>query len=196
MIYGYARISTVKQLSGNSLEEQESILRGEGCQEVIVEQYTGKTTERPKLQELILLMKANDTLIVTKLDRFARTVHEGSKLIQNLIDRDITVIIKNIGTISSKPMDRLMLNVLLSFAEFERSMIIERTQGGKEIAKTKAGFKDGRPAKYTSCQLDHAMKLLSEGNSYTQVERMTTISKSTLIRRKRKEQIIIKGFLK
>lgn len=188
MIYGYARVSTVKQIAGNSLEEQEAILKAEGCQEIIVEQYTGKTTDRPKLQELISRMKANDTLIVTKLDRLARTVQEGSKLIQDLIDRDITVIIKNMGTISNKPMDKLMLNILLSFAEFERSMIIERTQAGKEIARTKDGFKDGRPAKYTKHQLEHAMKLLEDGNSYTQVERMTTISKSTLIRYKRQQQ--------
>ena len=187
MIYGYARVSTVKQIAGNSLEEQETILRGEGCQEVFVVQYTAKTTDRPKLKELMLRMEPNDTLIVTKLDRLARTVQEGSKLIQDLIDRDITVIIKNLGTISSKPMDKLMLNMLLSFAQFEHSMIIERTQAGKEIAKTKDGFKDGRPLKYTPHQLDHAMRLLGEGNSYTQVEKQTTISKPTLIRYKRQQ---------
>ncbi|MBP2632060.1 MAG: recombinase family protein [Firmicutes bacterium] len=79
-----------------------------------------------------------------------------------------------------------MVTVLLAFAEFERSMIIERTQAGKAIAKTKEGFKDGRPAKYNEHQLKYAMKLL-EDHSYTEVERMTTISKSTLIRYKRQQ---------
>jgi len=188
VIYGYARVSTVKQIKGNSLEEQELILRNKGCQEIVIEQYTGKTTDRPKLQGLVSRLQCGDTLIVTKLDRLARTVQEGSELIQSLITKDITVIIDNMGTISNKPMDKLMLNVLLSFAEFERAMIIERTQAGKEIARTKDGFKDGRPAKYTKHQMDSAIKLLAEGNSYTQVERMTTISKSTLIRYKRQQQ--------
>lgn len=187
--YGYARVSTVRQISGNSLEEQETFLRDKGCAEIVVEQFTGKTTERPKLQELVSRLQSGDTLIVTKLDRFARTVQEGSKLIQELISRDVTVIIGNMGTISSKPMDRLMLNILLSFAEFERDMIIERTQAGKAVAKTKEGFRDGRPPKYTKHQLDHAMVLLESGNSYTQVEQMTNISKSTLIRHKRQLQL-------
>ena len=188
MIYGYARVSTTKQLAGNSLEDQEAILKKNGCQQIIVEQYSGKTTDRPKLNELIQKLTDGDTLVVTKLDRLARTATEGNDLIQSLINRGITVTIDNMGTVSNKPMDKLMVTVLLAFAEFERSMIIERTQAGKEIARTKAGFKDGRPNKYTQCQLDHAMKLLEEGNSYTQVERMTTISKSTLIRYKRQKQ--------
>ena len=188
MIYGYARVSTVKQIRGNSLEEQEAILRGKGCcQEIVVEQYTGKTTDRPKLQELVSRLHSGDTLMVTKLDRLARTVQEGSELIQSLIAKDITVVIDNMGTISNKPMDKLMLNILLAFAEFERDMIIERTQAGKAVARTKDGFKDGRPKKYTEYQLKNAMELL-KANSYTEVERLTGISKSTLIRGKRNEQ--------
>lgn len=130
-------------------------------------------------------MEQGDTLVVTKLDRLARTVREGSELIQQLIDRGVTVIIDNMGTISNSKIDKLTMNILLAFAEFERDMIIERTQAGKEIAKTKDGFKDGRPTKYTDHQIDHALRLLAEGNSYKQVEKMTTISKSTLIRAKR-----------
>lgn len=64
-------------------------------------------------------------------------------------------------------------------------MIVERTQAGKEIAKTKNGFKDGRPKSYTEYQLKNAMDLLADGNSYTKVVEMTGISKSTLIREKR-----------
>ena len=185
MILGYARVSTVRQVRGNSLEEQESILKEKGCQEIVVEQYTGKTTERPKLQELVKRLQPGDTLVVTKLDRLARTVQEGSQLIQSLIAKDVTVVIENMGTISSKPMDKLMLNILLAFAEFERDMIIERTQAGKEIARTKNGFKEGRPQKYNEYQLQSALNLLADGYSYKEVEKMTRISKSTLIRAKR-----------
>lgn len=181
MIYGLARVSTIKQVSGNSLEEQQAHLHAYGCHEIVIEQYTGKTTERPQLMALVTKMQAGDTLVVTKLDRLARTVREGSTLIQQLISRDITVVILNMGTISNKPMDKLMLNILLAFAEFERDMIVERTQSGKAIAKTKPGFRDGRPKKYSKMQLDHALSLL-DGHSYTQVAELTGISKSTLIR--------------
>jgi DNA invertase Pin-like site-specific DNA recombinase len=187
MVYGYARVSTAKQLIGNSIEDQTNQLLKAGCENILEEQYTGSTTARPKLDKLIAKMQDGDTLIVTKLDRLARSVREGSELIQQLIDKGITVNILNMGTISSKPMDRLMVNVLLAFAEFERTMIIERTQAGKAIAKTKDGFKEGRPRKYNKHQLDHAMSLL-ESNSFTQVEKMTGISKSTLVRTKQQMQ--------
>jgi len=183
-IYGYARVSTVKQISGSSQEEQEAALRKEGCTEIVIEQYTGKTTDRPKLNELVEQLQPGDTLMVTKLDRLARTVQEGKQLIQSLIDRDISVSILNMGSISNKPMDKMMVSILFAFAEFERDMIIERTQAGKAIARTKEGFKDGRPKKFNRAQISHALSLL-EGNSFSQVEAMTGISKATLVRAKR-----------
>lgn len=91
------------------------------------------------------------------------------------------------GTISNKPMDKLMLNVLLAFAEFERDMIIERTQAGKAVARTKEDFRDGRPKKYSKVQIEHALELLNN-HSFTQVEQLTGISKSTLIRAKRNQK--------
>lgn len=185
-IYGYARVSTAGQLKGNSLEEQEAVLKAKGCSVIIAEQFTGKTTERPQLMELVNRMEPGDTLVVTKLDRLARSVTEGSKFIKDLIGRDIAVIIDNMGTISSKPMDRLMLNVLLSFAEFERDMIMERTQAGKEVAKTKEGYREGRPPQFSQEQVKHALSLL-DSHSYTQVAAMTGISKSTLIRAKARQ---------
>jgi len=188
-IYGYARVSTVKQVNGNSLQEQYDILKASGCEIIVEEQFSGKTTDRPKLDDLLSRLASNDTLVVTKLDRLARTVQEGSQLIMQLIAKDVTVKIENMGTISNKPMDKLMVNILLAFAEFERDMIIERTQAGKALARTKDGFKDGRPPKFTATQLQHALQLL-EHHSYTDVSTMTNISKSTLIRAKRKSSLV------
>ena len=85
---------------------------------------------------------------------------------------------------------RLIVTNLLAFAEFERAMIVERTQSGKAIAKTKQGFKEGRPKKYTKVQLDHAISLL-ENNSYNKVAAITGISKSTLIREARNRKSLI-----
>ncbi len=90
------------------------------------------------------------------------------------------------GLVEDTPTGRLILNVMLAFAEFERDMIVERTQEGKAIAKQKEDFREGRPNKYSKKQIEHALKLL-ENNSYKQVEDKTGISKSTLIRAKRKQ---------
>ena len=79
----------------------------------------------------------------------------------------------------------LMLHVMLAFAEFERDMIVERTQSGKAVARANGKRVDGRPKKFKPEQIEHAMQLLASGNSYSQVEQMTGISKSTLVRETR-----------
>ena len=90
------------------------------------------------------------------------------------------------GLIENTLTGNLILQVMLAFAEYERGMIVERTQTGKAVAKQDPNFRDGRPKKYTKAQLDLALGLLNAGKTYRQVEEMTGISKSTLIRAKRK----------
>lgn len=82
-------------------------------------------------------------------------------------------------------MSTLMRNILLSFAQFEWDMIVERTSEGKAIARQNSEFREGRPPKYSRAQLNHAIVLLMQ-HSYKQVEEMTGISKSTLLRAKTK----------
>ena len=89
------------------------------------------------------------------------------------------------GLVEDTPTGRLILSVMLAFAEFERDMIVERTQEGKAIAKQKSDFKEGRPRKYGKRQIEHALQLLQD-HSYKQVEETTGISKSTLIRAKKR----------
>ncbi|WP_416188345.1 recombinase family protein [Clostridium perfringens] len=128
-------------------------------------------------------LNAGDTLVVTTLDRFCRTVKEGLEIIDLLMDKEIRIHILNMELIECTQMGRLIVTNLLAFAEFERSMIVERTQTGKAIAKTKDGWKEGRPKVYTKEQLDNS--LVNGGNrSYKNVERLLGISKSTLIREK------------
>ena len=185
-IYGYARVSTVGQAKdGNSLEAQKSILKSAGATEIYIDTFTGTKMERPEFDRLNSLLQKGDTLIVTKLDRFARTVGQASALITDLIDRGITVNVLNLGVLDNSSISVLMRNILLSFAQFERDMIVQRTQEGRAIARTKEGYQEGRPKKYTGTQLRHAMELLKD-HSYTQVAQMTGISKSTLIREKKK----------
>lgn len=88
------------------------------------------------------------------------------------------------GLIEDTPTERLILSVMLAFAQFERDMIVERTREGKTIAKQNPNFKEGHPKKFKKAQLEHALELL-ETHSYKQVEELTGISKSTLIRAKK-----------
>ena len=187
MIYGYARVSTTGQgRDGNSLEEQTAALEKYGCQEIITEAFSGKTMERPKFQSLLERLEEGDTLVVCKLDRFARTAIEGVKTVRELFERGIKVHILNMGLIENTLTGNLILTVMLAFAEYERGTIVERTQLGKMVAKQNPNFKDGRPKKYTPIQIEHALSLLSSGMSYKEVEEITGISKSTMIREKRK----------
>ena len=188
MIYGYARVSTAGQAaSGNSLADQQKQLTNAGCQEIIVEQYTGSTTHRPAFSQLLEKLQPDDTLVVTKLDRIARNAGEGINLINDLMKKCIKVHILNIGLLDNTPTGKLIANIMLAFAQFERDMIIERTQAGKAIAKQKADFVDGRP-RIPASQTDHALELLEEGLSYKQVARKTGISISTLARRVREKR--------
>lgn len=186
MIYGYARVSTKGQAKdGNSLEAQEKALRESGANEIYVDAFTGTKTDRPEFDKLMNKIQKGDTLIVTKLDRFARSMSQGSELVSDLIERGIKVYILNIGVMDNTPSSKLIRNVFFAFAEFERDMIVERTMEGKAIAKQNPDFREGRPKKYSRKQIEHALELL-ESNSYKQVEDMTGISKSTLIRAKKK----------
>lgn len=189
MVYGYARVSTVKQSkNGNSLDEQRDKLLEAGAQEVISDSYTGTKMDRPNLTALLERLQEGDKLIVTKLDRFARTAVEGGAIVKELHERGVTIHILNMGIADSTPMGKLMVTMLLAFAEFERDMIVERTQAGKAVAREKGKRVDGRPKKYTPVQMEHALNLLSDGNSYTAVEELTGISKSTLIRAMRERK--------
>ena len=150
MIYGYARVSSVGQAKdGNSLEAQEKVLKERGCERVFHETYTGMTTNRPEFSKLINLLQTGDTLMVTKLDRFSRTAAEGALLVQELHQRGVIVEILNMGRADNTPMGKLMITMMLAFAEFDRDMIIERLRTGKDIAKSHGKRTDGRLPKET-----------------------------------------------
>ena len=183
MHYGYARVSTRNQIKGHSLEEQVERLQQEGCEIIVQEQFTGSTTKRPKFESLIEKLSYGDTLMVTKLDRFARNVFEGIELIKLLFTKGIKVHILNVGLLENTAMGNFFITTLLAVAELERAMIQERTLAGREIARTKNGYKEGRPRISTE-RLELALEL-KETRTYKEVERLTGISKSSLIRFKR-----------
>ena len=185
MIYGYARVSTATQgRDGNSLEDQMAALQKYGCQEIVCEAFTGKTVDRPKFKKLLETLREGDTLVVCKLDRFARTAIEGVQTVRDLFERGVRVHILNMGLIENTLTGNLILTVMLAFAEYERGMIVERTQAGKMVAKQDPSYREGRPKKFTPEQIKLALSLLEQGKTYRQVTSMTGISKSTLVRAK------------
>ena len=181
MKYGYARVSTASQ----DLESQLQTLEKEGCDKIYSEKFTGTKADRPKFTELLSTLKEGDTLVITKLDRFARSTGDAIQTVKELFNKGVKVHVLNMGLVEDTPTGRLIFNIMSSFAEFERDMIVERTQEGKAIAKLRPDFKEGRPKKFSKKQIEHALGLL-EAHSYKQVEDITGISKSTLIRAKRK----------
>lgn len=149
MRYGYGRVSSKGQaLNGNSLEDQEKKLLEAGCDEVILEAFTGTKMDRPKFSALLERLEPGDTLIVTKLDRFARTASAGVEVIKDLMGRGVSVHVLNMGLVEDTPTGRLILNILLAFAEFERDNIVERLADGREVAKeNNPDYKEGRKSK-------------------------------------------------
>jgi len=179
MKYGYARVSTLQQ----DLNGQIKQLENEKCDKIYQDKFTGTKKDRPAFNQLLDDLQTGDTLIVTKLDRFARSTVDGIQTIRDLFDKGIKVNVLNMGLVEDTPTGRLIFNIMTSFAEFERDMIVERTQEGKTLAREKEGFREGRPKKYSKKQIDHALELKRK-YSYKQVEELTGISKSTLIRHK------------
>lgn len=182
-VYGYIRVSTKGQArDGNSIEEQQERICSRYPNAVCVTEAYSGAKERAVFNDVIYnILDEGDTLVVTKLDRLCRTVREGLKYIDFLLNKKVTIHILNMGLIEDTPMGRLIVTNLLAFAEFERSQILERTSSGKAIARLQPDYREGRPPKYSKKQLEHALELKKK-YSYRQVSEITGISVSTLYR--------------
>lgn len=141
-VYGYARVST----RGQDLKEQIAELKAHGAEVIYSEKFTGTTTNRPEFDKLLKVVNTHDTIIVTKLDRFARNTREALEVIEPLMNDNVTIKVINLGTVENTPMGKMIVRTLLSVAEMERDMILERTQAGKAYAKKyNPGYHEGRP---------------------------------------------------
>ncbi|MEK7014622.1 recombinase family protein [Bacillus sp. FSL R9-9410] len=185
-VYGYARVSTI----GQDLETQEIALQKAGCEYIYSEKFTGTTKDRPQLNELMQQLNEGDTMVVTKLDRFARSTKDAIELVTDLYEKGVKVNVLNIGLIDrSTASGKLMFNVFAAFAEFERDMIVERTQEGKAIAKQRPDYKEGRPKQHGDSKLKEAMEMRDKMKwSMKKTAEMTGISLSTLERYARKQR--------
>ena len=145
MTYGYSRVSTKGQDKyGNGLEVQEKQLRENGAEIIYYESFTGTKKNRPELDKLMSVLKEGDTLIVTKLDRIARSTRDGLDIIEELLAKGVVINILNMGKFDNSPSGKLMRTIFLAFAEFERDMIVQRTSEGKELCKNDPDWREGR----------------------------------------------------
>lgn len=135
-------------------------------------------------------LKKDDILAITKLDRFARSTQQGLDTINELLKKGVSVHVLNIGFMDNTPASELIRTIFLAFAQFERAMIIERTQEGKAIAKANnPNFKEGRPKKFKNGLIELAINEFENGKkTYADIDREYGISKSTLYRAMKKRQ--------
>ena len=186
-IYGYARVSTASQ----NLEEQIAQLVDAGVdpKNIYSEKFTGTTTHRPIFDLLLNTISSGDTLVITKLDRFARNTREALNSIEPLLDQNISIKVLNLGTIENTPMGKMIVRTLLSVAEMERDMIVERTQAGKEYSKKhNSKFKEGRPKRKIG---PHEMAIYEyyQNHSIKETTEAFNTSKATLFRIKQQIEI-------
>lgn len=196
--YLYCRVSTKKQLKdGNSLEDQAAkLLEKYPDGIVVIEQYSGAKTDRPKFQEMLSLVQPGDTIVVTKLDRLSRNLEEGIHVINSLRDKGVIIDILNMGIIENSLVGNLIVQILLAFAEFERASIIERTQSGREYAReNKQGYKEGRKTKITPSLEKLVLNLVNQGCSYRQIQEEYNINRGIvykIVQMQRERQLDIK----
>lgn len=184
-IYGYARVSTL----GQDLKEQTSKLTEKGALQVFSDKFSGKTADRPALKELLDVVERNDRVVVTKLDRLARSAKDGLDLIDTLNSKGVAIDIIEQGmtfTGDASAIQGMMRTMLLAFAEFERAQIVERTQAGKAYKKANdPNFKEGRPARKITPRYQHALDLVKSGMTVKEVSKKVGISERTIYRLKK-----------
>ena len=181
IIYGYARVSTAQQDYATQIED----LKRAGATKIFKDKYTGTTADRPEFDKLMAKIKNGDTLIVTKLDRLARNTQDALNIVKKMNAEGVILRVLNIGTIDNSPSGRLIFTVFSAFAEFERDLIVSRTQEGKAWAKANnPNFHDGMPRKYDQEQINFAWKLHTQDHmSYSEISKKLGMSKATIYRR-------------
>jgi DNA invertase Pin-like site-specific DNA recombinase len=178
MLIGYARVSTVDQ----NLALQRDALTEAGCQKIFTEQMSGAVADRPALHDALEFARSGDTLIVWKLDRLARSMRQLIETIEDLRVRGVGFrsLTESLDTTTAQ--GRLVFHMFGALAEFERSLIRERTQAGLAAAR-RLGRKGGRPPKLTDDDIEAARALLANPDiGVTQIAHRLGVSPATLYR--------------
>ena len=178
MIVGYARVST----DGQTLNAQQASLSEAGCAKVYAEKQSGVKTDRAQLAKAIATLAEGDCLIVTKLDRLARSTRDLLNTLAEIAQRGAAF--KSLGDPwcdTTTPHGRLMLTVLGGLAEFERHLILARTSEGRQRAQQR-GVRFGRKPKLTAHQQQEALARRAAGEALVEIARSYAVSHSTISR--------------
>jgi DNA invertase Pin-like site-specific DNA recombinase len=177
-IYGYARVST----DGQSLASQDAQLHAAGCAKVYSEKVSGAKTDRAALAKVLKRLEPGDVLMVTRLDRLARSTRDLLNILDTIARADAGF--QSLGDAwadTTTAHGRLMLTVLGGLAEFERELILARTGEGRTRAKAR-GVRFGRPPVLTSHQRHEAIQRLAEGATQADLARIYGVSQATISR--------------
>jgi DNA invertase Pin-like site-specific DNA recombinase len=174
--YGYARVSTRDQ----NLSAQDAELRAAGCAKVFKEKASGAKTDRPELAKLIRRLEPGDVLVVTRLDRLARSTRDLLNVLEEIGKRDAGFrSLRDAWADTTTPHGKLMVTVLGGLAEFERSLIATRTGEGRKRAMER-GVRFGRPRKMTAHQRQEALQRLAAGETYADLARAYNVDATTI----------------
>lgn len=177
MIVGYARTSTVDQIAG--IEAQERDLAAAGCDKVFREQVSSvDVTHRDQLSLALDFLREGDTLVVTKLDRLARSVSHMHELLHRITAKGAALKILNMGIDTNTPTGKLMLNVLGGVAEFEREIMLERQREGIAKAKAEGRYKGRAPT--AQRKAEQVKKLVAEGIGASEIAVRLSISRASV----------------
>lgn len=177
-LIGYARVST----SGQSLDAQLEQLSGAGCETVFQETFTGARSNRPQLHKALEALGAGDTLVITRLDRLARSTRDLLDIVHAIETKGAKLkALTDSWADTTTPTGKLILTVLGGLAEFERSLIAERTAEGRDRAR-KAGKRLGRPFKLTPHQRSAVLDMRAKGEDNAAIARILGVSRSTISR--------------
>ena len=178
MLVGYARVSTDAQ----SLEAQMAALKAAGCERLYAEKRSGAETDRKALAKLMKEASPGDTVVVTRLDRLARSTRDLLNVLAAIGEREAGFrSLKDTWADTTTAHGRLMLTVLGGLAEFERELIRARTGEGRKRAKDR-GVKFGRPAALTTHQRHEALQRLANGEAQADLARSYGVSQATISR--------------
>jgi DNA invertase Pin-like site-specific DNA recombinase len=176
-VYGYARVSTI----GQTLATQRAALQAAGVERIFSEKVSG-VARRPELKRVLNLLQPGDVLVISKLDRLARSTLDLLRIIDRI--RKAGADFRSLGDAwadTTTPHGRLMIAVLAGIAEFERELILERTSAGRARAKAD-GTKFGRRPKLNPHQQREAIKRLDDGEAMRAVARSYAVDHSTISR--------------
>ena len=184
-VFGYARVSTIDQ----NLDTQIEALEKFGCDKIFQDKVSGITTQRLALDEMLAILREDDTVVVARFFRLGRTRDHLIFLVNDFAKRKVNFKALDVGIDTTTPAGKLILSIFASLAEFDRETILEKTRAGQLLAKAK-GKHIGRPVGINQQNFEKVKIALEKQMSVAEIVNLTGISISSVKRYKKTIQLI------